>query len=141
MAGQVIPLLERVVFDFSSMGAGGSSVLVLSLPVDTSGYSEAILVSRLFKGSNIGAGASMTLALLIDGATEEDPAPTAYPFNFFGDTPASVAWDSTAVTPAIQIGAASAGFGARLRLMAQVSQANPVVTMQFVVSAEILLRE
>ena len=73
MAGQTMRLLPRTDYDAGGLGSGGSTTIVVARKLDTSRWTDGVLLARLHAATWPG-GATVSVLIAPDGYTDEDPA-------------------------------------------------------------------
>jgi hypothetical protein len=146
MPGVIYRAVEKKVFDFGSLAASQTVLIVGAKALDVSQYREVNIIARLHaipgvtNGVNWPTGASVTLSARLDAPTAEDPA------DFFGTTdlgaPTTVAFtQGTDTPPAVKAFMLSGGgnqtFGAWLRIYVKGTTAATSGTFQVMLSVDV----
>jgi hypothetical protein len=71
MAGALISILPKRVFDFSNVGSGSTLKYTIAERIDISQYADAVVILRVH--SAVASGGSIAFELYGDGFTPEDP--------------------------------------------------------------------
>ena len=74
MAGQVLELIPRTVFDFTFVGASANQQRFVVMGVPTSAYSTGTMMLRVHAVDIASSGSSISFALTLDASMPGDPA-------------------------------------------------------------------
>ena len=129
MAGQVIPILSKVSYDYAS--GTGEAVLIKAVPV--AGYTEGALLVRVHSGS-FGAGSSIALVAQTTAPSREDPA-----VDFLNTTPVCTATVNTSTAGTLVKATLASGFGGFLQIKVVGTLSTGPCTA--VISAELSVKE
>ena len=131
----VLRVAARTQYFFDNLGGSQTETVVLAQHVDTRFCAQIDVELRLHGATSIGAGATLTLAVVADGYDAGDPS------TVFLTTLASVTFNSTATFPLVSVlsSASFGGFGRYVALQLQASQPASPVTLRAEVSADLVL--
>jgi hypothetical protein len=138
MSGTIIPIFSRRRFDFSNLGAGGTTSFEVAKGFDSSQYTEGALLVRVHSGTNIGDTATVLVSVLTWAPSQEDPAKNS---DFLGTTAATVTVTSSHTGPNLLKGDFSGNFGGQLLVgVLALQDTNSEESMIAVLSAELVLK-
>lgn len=122
MAGAMIELLPKRVFDFGGLIPPSTQQLTVAERIDVSQFTDGIVILRVHSVN--AAGGTITFDLLGDGETDEDPS-----IAFFANSPyfTATAIDSTFTAPTMRAyGGTVRGHYAELRITGNRTSGSPL---------------
>jgi len=138
MAGRVIRLVPKSLYEFNSLGAGGQTTVALAQRIDVSQYTDLTLMVRAHSVNIPSGSGTLTVRAVADGHTDEDPAQ----FFIEGTSLGDVAIDANTSQPEYNTVALSAGSGAMIAVLLIAAQdASQPVDLEATISVDLSMKD
>jgi hypothetical protein len=134
-----IPILTERLYDFSNLGSGAQSDVVLVKALDVTAYRSGTLQVRVHDADYGPNAPTLEVVAYMSCPSTDDPSQ-----DFVGDAKATVTLkDATTTVAAGELGQddLAASFGSHLRIVLEATQSDPFDTLSATISAELVLKE
>jgi hypothetical protein len=134
-----IPILTERLYDFSNLGSGATSDVVIVKAIDVSAYRSGTLQVRVHDADYGSNSPTLKVVAYMTCPSIDDPS-----VDFVGDAKATVTLEGGVTTVAAgELGdaALAASFGSHLRIVVEATQADPADTLRATLSADLVLHE